>query len=148
MPRRLKVQTREMGMLELYLIYNEGGLWEEEWRPLQTYGDLVEQMPCVSKEQMEHALIGWTRPLIDALGPAPKGLLLKLPLVTRECCARETCPFFRPKDCISLSKRAPWCFQPNGIADLDVRKLAAEVIKMWREGVYTVVVLEATTNAQ
>ena len=33
--RRLRVRTNEMGFLELYLIYERAGAYEEYWRPLQ-----------------------------------------------------------------------------------------------------------------
>jgi hypothetical protein len=136
-----------MGFLELYLIYSESGVWEEEWRTLQAFPDLVEQLPSVSREEMEQALVGWTRPLVNALGPLPQGLLLKLPTSTRLCWARSTCPFYRARDCVSTSKKTPWCFAPDGIEDESIRRLMAEVIRLWREGVYTVVVREAP-NAQ
>jgi hypothetical protein len=36
----------------------------------------------------------------------------------------------------------PTCFEPDGIEDDIPRKLAADIISMWRESVYAVVVLE------
>lgn len=138
MPRRLKILAPEMGgTLELYLIYSYGGVWEEEWRLLQKVVQL--DLPAVSKEVMDQALVGWTRPLVNALGPEPKGKLRLLPRVTRECANRDTCPLFDRAQCGSLLKRMPWCFEPDG---LEEKALAAEVIKMWRDEVYVVVVQE------
>lgn len=142
MPRRLKVQTNEMGLVELYLIYDEGGIWETEWRALQGEKLLADQLPSVTKEQMDQALVGWTKPLVSALGPAPKGLLVALPPVTRQCSMKGDCPFYRAPDCVSTSAKMPWCFVPAGVEGPEVKTLAAECIRLWREGVYIVVVRE------
>jgi hypothetical protein len=122
-----------MGRIELYLIYCVGDEWEEEWRPLQGALDL----PIISKEDMDHALHGWTRPLVDQLGPPPEGMLRKLP--SRRCGNEESCPFFDKKTCTPLSKKMPWCFEPEGVAP---GNLSGEVIKLWRQKVYVVVVKE------
>jgi hypothetical protein len=37
----------------------------------------------------------------------------------------------------------PWCFEPSGIEDPNARRLVAELIQLWRQGVYTVVVIDA-----
>lgn len=136
MPRRLQIPSLEMGTLQLYLIYSYGGNWEQEWAPMKDVLDL----PCVSKETMDHALHGWTKPLVDALGPPPKGRLVLLPRSARACAHRATCPSHDPKACGPLLKKMPWCFEPDG---LEARLLATEVIKYWREEVYVVVVEEA-----
>ncbi len=135
MPRRLTLQTAEMGQLELYLIYNEGGVWEAQWRGFQGVWDV----PSVSKEVMDHALHGWTRPLVDALGPPPKGKLHMLPAKARRCASESECPFYDARRCGLLLTKMPWCFVPDGTAP---GMLAAELIKLWREGVYVVAVLE------
>lgn len=143
MPRRVKVDTKEMGLIDLYLIYERDGQWEAEWRPLQSAKGLVSQLPTIDKEQMEHAYIGWTRPLVNALGPPPNGMLLTIPTVTRECSSRNGCPFYRSADCSSMSKKMPWCYVPEGFAEAE-RTLAAECVRLWRDGVYIVVVKEPT----
>jgi hypothetical protein len=137
----VKVQTREMGLIELFLIYDEGGVWEEEWRSLQKEHGIVDQLPSVSKEQVENAFMGWTKPLVNALGPSPSGLLLTLPKETRVCALRQKCIYYRPTDCYSTSKKLPWCFEPEGVSS-EARQLAAECVRLWREGVYIVVVRE------
>lgn len=139
MPRRLKVPTNEMGDLELYLIYEESGIWELEWRPLQ--GERSLDLPVVSKEHMDQALTGWTRPLVETIGRPPKGMLIKLPIETRKCASRARCPFHRPSDCGHLLAKMPWCYEPEGV-DAGARLLMTEVIKLWREGVYVVLVRE------
>jgi len=134
-PRRLQIPSAEMGTLQLYLIYEYAGCWEDEWAPMQGVLDL----PSVSKEVMDHALHGWTRPLVDALGPPPKGRLLLLPRSARECAQRATCPSYDLKRCGALLKKMPWCFEPDGV---EAKLLVTEVISLWREEVYVVVVLE------
>jgi hypothetical protein len=132
-PRRLAIQSPEMGRIELYLIYNEKGIWEEQWRPLQGVMDISE----VTKEDMDHALNGWTRPLVANLGPPPKGLLRRLP--SKRCEREKGCPFFDKRNCSAISTKTPWCFEPEGI---DPGILASEVIKLWQQEVYVVAVLE------
>jgi hypothetical protein len=125
-----------MGTLQLYLIYSYAGAWEAEWAPMAGALDL----PVVSKETMDHALRGWTRPLVDGLGPAPAGRLLLMPRAARNCALRTTCPTYDPKRCGALLKKKPWCFEPEGV---EARLLVTEIINMWRDEVYVVVVEEA-----
>lgn len=126
-----------MGPIELYLIYDEGGIWEDQWHPLQS---AMMDLPSVTKEVMDHALHGWTRPLVDKLGPPPKGMLHKLPDAAKKCAyEKERCPFFDRKRCGVLSTKMPWCFEPAGLIP---GNLSAEIIKLWRAQVYVVVVLE------
>ena len=124
-----------MGSIELYLIYDYDGVWEEEWRPLQGAMDL----PLVSKEIMDHALRGWTRPLVDNLGPPPKGKLRKLSAVSQKCAHEKGCPFYEPRRCGVFLSKMPWCFEP---AEIFPGNLSAEIIKMWRKEVYVIVVRE------
>lgn len=144
MPRRLRLPTREVGAIELYLIYQYGEAWEPEWLNLQGLMDL----PCVSKEDMDHALHGYTQPLVSQLGPSPKGKLLLLPQASRECAQRGTCVLYDRTTCQLLHRKLPWCFQPAGIGTHDdsfsgtSAELAAEVVKLWREGAYVLVVRE------
>ncbi len=142
MSRRLKAKTHEMGLIELYLIYDEGGEWEDHWRPLQEMPEIVSLLPSIPREEMEAALIGWSKPLVTALGPSPKGALLKLPETSRICWSRTTCPFHRKETCGHLLPRMPWCFVPDGFEDDTVRRLVAEIIGLWREGVYVIRVQE------
>jgi hypothetical protein len=137
-PRQVKLKTHEMGDLELYLIYQYGELWEEEWRLLQ--GEAITSLlTVVSKEMMDYALKGLTRPFIKSLGIPPEGALRKLP--NSICDKRIMCPFYRKKECIPLFKKMPMCFEPAGIKDLEARRLAGLLVRMWREGVYLVVVV-------
>ena len=140
MPRRLRLQTNEMAMVEMYLIYNEGGVWEEEWRPLQDLGflDLAE----VPREMMEQALVGYTKPLVEALGPTPKGRLLGLPKESRLCGARNKCAMHEPKRCSHLLKKMPWCFEPDGDVEGTALRLLTILISLWREGVYVILIRE------
>ena len=138
MPRRLTIPSAEMGPVELYLIYEYDGTWEEEWQPLQGAMDL----PVVTRAVIEHALKGWTRPLADNLGPPPKGQLRRLP--SRRCALekpedKKPCPLHDERRCLLLSSKMPWCFEPNGISP---GNLAGEIVKLWRQEVYVVVVQE------
>jgi hypothetical protein len=137
-PRKLNLKTQEIGTLELYLIYQYGDLWEEEWRPLQ--GETITSLlTVVSQEMMNHALKGLTRPFVKALGIPPEGALRKLP--NAACDKRGICPFYHKKECVPLFKKMPSCFEPAGIQDLEARQLGGSLVRMWREGVYLIVVV-------
>ena len=142
MSRRVRVKTVEMGFVELLLIYENNGVWEDEWAPLQAATELVAHLPRLSKEAVEQAFIGWSKPLVNGLGPPPKGVLLVIPKVTRECFLRRRCPFYMKGDCLSTAKKKPYCFEPDGFEDEAQRRLASECVKHWHEGVYVVVVQE------
>lgn len=132
-----------MGPVELYLIYDEGGVWEQEWRPMQG----VLELPEISKLDMDHALRGWTRPLVDQIGPPPQGMLRKLPKAARHCAHERTCPFFEKRRCGLLLEKMPWCFEPAGFTAIN---LVSEVVKLWRSEVYVLLVKEppnASTTA-
>lgn len=132
MPRRLRVQTREMGTLEVYLL--RAG--EAEWRALAetAVSDLVSRMP---RSTLEHALQGWSRPFVDALGLPPEGAIRKLPKRHHECALRERCAAWHNASCRPTAKKMPFCFEPDGLPTL-----AAEVVRLWREGVYVVITQE------
>ena len=141
MPRRLKLKTQELGDLELYLIYQYGKTWEDTWEPAQGLS-AMSLLTVVGKDVMDHALAGWTSPLVKALGIPPEGALRKLPVENRVCERKDPCPFYRPKECVPLHPKMPWCFDPGGIEDPNARRLLAELVKFWKEGVYTVVVVD------
>jgi hypothetical protein len=140
MPRRLKLDTAELGRIELFLIYDVGGTWEATWRPAQDVPAL-EAATRVSKTMMDHALHGWTKPLVDALGPPPEGCLRKLPVISRDCAIRKDCPSFDKVACKPTAKKMPWCYEPDGLEG-EARRLVSEAIALWREGVYVCLVRE------
>lgn len=142
MPRQLKLKTNELGDLDLFLIYQYGDTWEEAWKPAQGL-PITTLLTVVTKELMDHALKGWTSPLVKALGISPEGAIRKLPVVNRTCERKDPCPFYRPKECLPTFPKMPWCFEPGGIEDPNARSLAAEVVRLWRLGVYIVVVTHA-----
>lgn len=138
MSRRLTIATREMGKLDLYLIYSYAGTWEEQWRPLQGHavGALLTRM---AHNTVEHAILGYSRPFVKGLGLFPKGMLHKLP--SQQCVHAMTCTIYVEKNCLSTVKGMPWCFEPAGLDD-SVRALGSELVRLWREKVYVVVVEE------
>jgi len=144
MSRRLKVSTREMGDLELFLIYEVDGVWEEEWRPLQGLTSVVDLMTAVPQETMDHCLKGLSKPLVKALGLPPWGVLKKLPSEAKVCHLRDTCVFYDQKTCFPESKNLPWCYEPDISADADVRRLLNDLVQLWRDEVYVILVRETT----
>ena len=140
MPRRLKIVTKELGEVELFAIYSTNGQWEMSWRSLQT-DPLAKEFTSITKEVFDQTLLGWTSPFVKMLGLAPNYSLRKLSTESKQCFQQGSCPFFEKKNCSPISAKMPWCFEP-GIEDKDVRRLVAEVIKLWREKVYIIVVEE------
>ena len=129
MPRRLKVRTREMGDVNVWLLQPEHPQWQAlEGTPM---GNLIAKMP---RTALEHALNGWSRPFVDAIGIPPDGAIRKLPRVHHECAMRKTCSMWRNASCRSTARDMPVCFEPDGLP-----AVAAEVIRYWREGVYVLV---------
>ena len=141
MPRRLKINTHEMGDLELFLIYSTGGQWEPEWQPLQGVQVITDLLTHVSKETMDHALRGWTRPLVMGLGLPPEGSLRKIP---RICTHKDSmpCPLYDPKRCTPTAKKMNNCFQPRGVEGDVALQLSGELVRFWREGVRVLIVEE------
>ncbi len=113
-------------------------MWEPAWAAFQGH-PITTLFAAVSKADMDHALHGWTRPFVDQLGPAPALLLRKLPQHT--CTHKERCVLFDKRKCVPTNPKMPWCFQPVG-TDEQTGPLAAESIRLWREGVYIVIVKE------
>lgn len=137
----MKLVSHEMGgFVEVLTVnQNEDGTWEAPWEPLR--GTVfADQFTTTTKEVIDHALHGLSRPLTDALGIPPAGALRKLPKAARECFQRQGCVFYEPKKCLIGAKHRPWCFEPDEIADEDVRKAATKAIEAWEQGVYVVVV--------
>lgn len=137
MPRQIKLQTREMGDLHLMLVRSKGGEWEPEWAPLKGT-PYAEHFSKVSKETMDHALHGWTSPLTKGLSYAPNLILHRISPNARQCALWGDCVFYRKSDCVPKSPKLPNCFQPEG----HPAELGYEVVRLWRESVYIVIVEE------
>lgn len=137
MARQVKLATREMGDLHLLLIRSYGGEWESEWEPLRGTS-YAEYFTYTHREIIEHALLGWTSPLVKSLGPEPRLILHRLSPDARQCAAWEKCVFYRKTDCLPNAKQMPNCYQPRGVPG----DLGYEMIRLWRESVYLVVVEE------
>lgn len=127
-------------MVELYLIYAKNGVWEDEWKPLQGT-DFAALFTAFPKAVMDHALWGYSKPLVSALGLPPAGALRKVP--HPQCSARVGCPFYEPRDCVPTGKKLPHCYRPEGLPAEDSRGLAYEAVRLWQDGVYIAVVEEA-----
>lgn len=142
MSRQVRLPTLEMRDLQVLLISSKGDEWDPEWDLLRgtVFGD---QFSVVSKEVVDLALQRLSKPLTQALGIQPQGALRKIPLKSRACFRRKSCPLFNPKQCFPEAPNMPWCFEPDGVELETVRLLATQAIELWRRGIYIVVVKEA-----
>ena len=138
MARRMRLPTAERGDIEVLALNG----WEPDWAPLEgtAFGN---QFTPITREVLDHALHGFSRPLSQALGIPPAGALLKVPKPSRACYARSKCPFVEPRHCHPGADKMPWCFEPDDIEDPAVRFAASRAIELWREGVYVLVVTDA-----
>lgn len=141
MPRELKIATRELGELRLYLIYEKEGTWEADWVALQKTS-AAPILTVVDKDLLDAALRGYTLPLIKLLGLNGELAIRKLPLIDQACHQRLTCKMYDWRQCVPTHSKMPWCFQPAGGEDDVVRERLAAVIQLWREGNYIIVVRE------
>lgn len=137
----MKLKTRERGFLEVLTIQETSGKWEPEWEPLRGTA-IGASFSRVHQRDLNHALNGWTHPFVEALGISPDMALAKLP--SQRCAKQPSCQLHDPRKCLVPSKKLPWCYEPAGFDDLDplARTRAAEVIFLWRQQVYVVVVLQ------
>lgn len=139
MSRRLIMDTREVGSLDLYIIDSTSGIWEERWRPLQSSDPrFVDLVTKIDQETFNHALRGWTSPFVKSMGLAPDGALYKVPV--QECRNQRTCIYWDKKLCTARSRLLPWCYEPKVSESEEAARLAGEIVHLWREGVRVVVV--------
>ena len=115
MPRKLTLKTNELDDLPLYLIYQYGDNWEEEWKPLQGF-PITSLLTVVSQDDMTHALKGWTKPLFKALNLAPEFALRKLP--SFDCDKRRSAPTTTERTALRSQRRC------HGA-------LSRQVLKIW-----------------
>lgn len=139
MPRQLTLATAEMGDISLFIIWADEAGWGD-WDAVRTslFAPLLSVIP---KTVMDHALRGWTKPLVDALGLPPQGALRKMPPSAKQCEQRHKCIFFEKNRCHPFTKKMPWCYEPDGVGGAP---FTADIISHWRKGVYVIVVLEDT----
>jgi len=145
--RRVKLPTQEMGEVQLMLLDD----WESPWDLLRGT-PIGDQFSVVTREAINHALHRLSRPLVDSLGIPPEGALRKVPAVSRLCWLRlkragmrRSCPLQGP-ECTIRSPKMPICFEPDGIEDEATRTIATQVIGLWREKVYVVVVVSTPST--
>lgn len=137
----MKLTTVQKGFVEVLRIQeNADGTWEEEWEPLR-HTPLASLVSRMSQRNLDHGLVGYTKPFVDALGIPPDGALRKVP--SQECSSRHRCPFYAKKKCEVSSKKLSWCFKPEGVEGEDGKNAAAQAVFLWRDKVYLVVVHDA-----
>ena len=139
MSRRVRLKTVELGWIELAVIVEAKGCWPPFWEPLRGH-PVASLFSSIPKEVFDHALHGWTRPLVTGLGLAPTGALHKMP--DRTCALKGPCPAHDVRHCVTTSPKKPTCFEASVGVEGPVRLAATEAVRLWHEGLYLVVVVE------
>lgn len=142
MPRRVRLKTREKGMLEVLVVTEfADGRWELGWENIRGtfFGQLV---PRVPRSAFNHVLNGYSQPFIEALGLPPEGALKRLP--TAACAKQGGCSLYDSRRCSLWSKKLPWSYEPAGFDALggSTLRIASELIFLWKEGVRVVAVYD------
>jgi hypothetical protein len=125
------VPTAEAGEVEILL-------WTPaEWAPCK--GTWVDGLVAhVDVAALNHALAGYSKPLVAALGLPPAGALRKIPAPARACAHAPGCTLAPAGGCAPAHKDLPLCYTPWGLGP-EAAGLAYQVVLAWREGVYVVV---------
>lgn len=121
--RLLTLKSVERGDLSLAVLY------ENDFKGLRGAG-IYKHVPKVPRHVLQEAILGYTRPLITLLGPAPMYLMHS---VNQGCAHEKVCVFFDKKDCFLTARNTPSCFQPAGEPSD-----SAELVRLWREGRYVI----------
>lgn len=133
----MMIPTLQKGnLLVIRIQENDDGTWEKDWEPLRET-PMASLMSRMTQRELDHALHGYSRPFVDALGISPEGALRKIP--SQECSKRGNCTFYDPTLCVVSSKELPWCYEPDGIAEQS-GQAGAQAVFHWRSKVYLVVV--------
>ncbi len=112
----------------------EGGPWGRlqflvgtDWEPL---------FPVVPKLVLDQALRGHATPLMRVLGPPPKALVKRLPVVELPCAQRASCVSHTPF-CVPGPK-VPDCWETPTFKGAEAN-LVNRVVLLWRDGVAIVI---------
>ena len=92
--------------------------------------------PVIPKLVLDQALRGHATPLMKVLGPPPKALVKRLPVVETPCAQRRSCLNATP-NCVPGPK-LPDCWEPTTFTGAEAN-LVSLVVRYWRDGVVVVV---------
>ncbi len=142
MSRRVVLDTKELGSIELLLLHQDDlGVVEAPFDKLlgtEIYQSVVTKAPFLA---VEHALRGYSFPLTNLLTPDPKVCLSVLvPKGQRSCELRGRCNLYDPQACLASHPMRPYCFVPGGLQEDQVLP-ASMLIDALREHHYIIEVL-------
>lgn len=98
-----------------------------DWEPL---------FPRVTQDVLDQALRGHATPLMRVLGPPPKALVKRLPVVDTVCAQCKSCVGYTPH-CVPGPK-VPDCWEPTTFQGANAN-LVSNVVRLWKEGTVVVV---------
>ncbi len=100
-------------------------------------------IPIIPHHVFDQALRGFATPLMRILGPPPKALVKRLPVVETTCSLRESCISHGP-NCVPGPK-TPDCWEPSTFFGVN-SEVVNHVVRLWRDGIVVLVVLPEVTE--
>lgn len=142
MSREVRVNTKEVGPLDLLVIYRRDGVLEPAWVGLDAAPEFLRLIPSVSFDDFESVLRGFSWLLVSALKLDPDLTRRRLMLTHANCDRKKTCKLYARADCTIGSKKIPWCFEP--IVPAPAVDACKNAIQTWVSGRYIVIVTRTT----
>jgi hypothetical protein len=108
-----------------------------EYKDLEKEKDWEKLVPVLSEEDIDRALRGDAKSLMQSGLRDPKGCLKLVPIKNSVCVEKKGCPSYTNK-CDFRNKDCPECF----IVDGDMNLIKRNLIEAWRRGYIVVRMLE------
>jgi hypothetical protein len=135
-----QINGREWGKLQLAVIQETDGTWPEHPQLCTVLSALAVHFTRVSDEVYQHAMAGYTAPLLAKLGVPPAVVLRRVVPPLSLCWSRKGCPAYQLKTCVVTSGVLPVCFLPD-YPDEAVRGQLNELLRALISGAFAVLVV-------
>ncbi|MBD3262160.1 MAG: hypothetical protein GF334_10930 [Candidatus Altiarchaeales archaeon] len=135
---RITLSETEWGPIKILRPLSRDG---DEWGPLR-FARGSEWEPFlrkVSGETLSYALHGYTKPLVEALGPDPMTVAGRVPPSVGFCRRHQNKTCSVRKDICRPGPETPECYEPD-VEDIDFEEALYEVVMGWKEGYYVLVI--------
>ncbi len=142
MYRVVRLLNTPLGPIQIAAIGEDAsGTWNAFSELRQKLPDIADMLPKIPFQTWDHGLRGLYKPLTDALGRPPYANLIKVPY--QVCGSKDTCQMYSKSDCHvqAKGKILKMCFTPNPALGISVTEEFFDLIRLWRENFYVVVIL-------